>query len=262
MDSGWIKLHRKMTDWEWYTDVPTKTLFIHLLLTANHKPGKWQGIDVPVGATITSIRKLATETGLSIQQVRTAIKHLISTHDLTQSSTAKYTVFKLENYDSYQESNTESNTPPTHCQHTANTLLTTNKNNKNNKNERMKEDYKTNNQQLLILGPFQNVRLGAVDLQDFLSRFPETGQAAIDTLSEMLQKDPQKRVTNTLRYLEKVASNPELKPKPKSGPFSGKLPDWYSDTGSQFANEQERQQVLAEVEKARAQFSLGEKGEK
>lgn len=126
----------------------------------------------------------------------------------------------------------------------------------------MKEDYKTNNQQLLILGPFQNVRLGAVDLQDFLSRFPETGQAAIDTLSEMLQKDPQKRVTNTLRYLEKVASNPELKPKPKSGPFSGKLPDWYSDTGSQFANEQERQQVLAEVEKARAQFSLGEKGEK
>lgn len=136
MDSGWIKLHRKMTDWEWYTDVPTKTLFIHLLLTVNHKPGKWQGIDVPVGATITSIRKLATETGLSIQQVRTAIKHLISTHDLTQSSTAKYTVFKLENYDSYQESNTESNTPPTHCQHTANTLLTTNKNNKNNKNEK------------------------------------------------------------------------------------------------------------------------------
>ncbi|WP_438591231.1 hypothetical protein, partial [Faecalibaculum rodentium] len=125
-----------LTEWEWYTDVPTKTLFIHLLLTANHKPGKWQGIDVPVGATITSIRKLATETGLSIQQVRTAIKHLISTHDLTQSSTAKYTVFKLENYDSYQESNTESNTPPTHCQHTANTLLTTNKNNKNNKNEK------------------------------------------------------------------------------------------------------------------------------
>lgn len=136
MDGGWIKLHRKLTEWEWYTDVPTKTLFIHLLLTANHKPGKWQGIDVPVGATITSIRKLATETGLSIQQVRTAIKHLISTHDLTQSSTAKYTVFKLENYDSYQESNTESNTPPTHCQHTANTLLTTNKNNKNNKNEK------------------------------------------------------------------------------------------------------------------------------
>lgn len=136
MDSGWIKLYRKLTEWEWYTDVPTKTLFIHLLLTVNHKPGKWQGIDVPVGATITSIRKLATETGLSIQQVRTAIKHLISTHDLTQSSTAKYTVFKLENYDSYQESNTESNTPPTHCQHTANTLLTTNKNNKNNKNEK------------------------------------------------------------------------------------------------------------------------------
>ncbi len=44
--------------------------------------------------------------------------------------------------------------------------------------------------------------------------------------------------------------------------LTGRLPEWYSDTGSQFANEQERQQMLAEVEKARAQFSLGEKGEK
>ena len=124
----------------------------------------------------------------------------------------------------------------------------------------MKEDYKTNNQQLLILGPFQNVRLGAVDLQDFLSRFPETGQAAIDTLSEMLQKDPQKRVTNTLRYLEKVASNPELNPKPKSGPFSGKLPDWYSDTVSQFASEEERQRMLAEAERTQVEYAQRMKG--
>lgn len=248
-----------MTEWEWYKDPNTSRLFFHLLLTVNRKPGKWQGIDIPAGARIASIRKLAVETRLSEQNVRTAIKHLISTREITQSATARYTLIQLTNYEKYQGDNTVTNEQATQYQHSPNTVLTTNK---NNKKERMKEEYKTNNQQLLILGPFQNVRLGAVDLQDFLSRFPETGQAAIDTLSEMLQKDPQKRVTNTLRYLEKVASNPELKPKPKSGPFSGKLPDWYSDTGSQFANEQERQQVLAEVEKARAQFSLGEKGEK
>lgn len=262
MENGWIKVHRKMTEWEWYKDPNTSRLFFHLLLTVNHKPGKWQGIDIPAGARITSIRKLAAETRLSEQNVRTAIKHLISTREITQSATARYTLIKLTNYEKYQGDNTVTNEQATQCQHSPNTVLTTNKNNKNNKNERMKEDYKTNNQQLLILGPFQNVRLGAVDLQDFLSRFPETGQAAIDTLSEMLQKDPQKRVTNTLRYLEKVASNPELKPKPKSGPFSGKLPEWYSDTGSKFVSEQERQRMLEEVEKAKAEFEENMKGKK
>jgi hypothetical protein len=42
--NGYIKLHRKLVDWEWYTDIPTKTLFIHLLLVANHKPNKWRGM--------------------------------------------------------------------------------------------------------------------------------------------------------------------------------------------------------------------------
>lgn len=38
---GYIKIHRKMLDWEWYDDIPTKTLFLHLLLTANWKDSKW-----------------------------------------------------------------------------------------------------------------------------------------------------------------------------------------------------------------------------
>lgn len=210
MENGWIKVHRKMTEWEWYKDPNTSRLFFHLLLTANHKPGKWQGVDVPVGARITSIRKLAAETSLSEQNVRTALKHLISTHEVTQSATARYTLIQLTNYEKHQGDNTVHNTQVTQSQHSPNTVLTTNKNNKNNKNEK-KEEYTNNKQQVVLIGPHKNVRLGVVDLQDFLSRFPETGQAAIDTLSEMLQKDPDKRITNTLRYLEKMAANPELR---------------------------------------------------
>lgn len=102
MDSGWIKVHRKMTEWEWYQDPNTCRLFLHLLLTVNHKPGKWQGIDIPAGARITSIRKLAAETRLSEQNVRTAIRHLISTREITQSATARYTLIQLTNYEKYQ----------------------------------------------------------------------------------------------------------------------------------------------------------------
>ena len=33
---GYIKLFRQIVDWEWYDDLPTCRLFIHLLLKANY----------------------------------------------------------------------------------------------------------------------------------------------------------------------------------------------------------------------------------
>lgn len=259
MDSGWIKLHRKMTDWEWYTDVPTKTLFIHLLLTVNYEPGKWRGVDVPKGAKITSREKLAKETGLSQQQIRTALNKLESTSEITKSTTSTYTLIQLTNYEKYQDTNQVCNQPATNEQPASNQRPTTIK---ESKKERRQEEYKSSKQKVITIGPHENVNLPAAALDSFLSRFPETGQAAIDELSERLYRDPQKKVTNVPKYLEMIAADPDMKPKPKTGPFSGQLPDWYSDMGRDFENEQERQRMLAEVEKARAQFSLGEKGEK
>lgn len=249
MDSGWIKLHRKMTDWEWYTDVPTKTLFIHLLLTVNYEPGKWRGIDVPKGAKITSRKKLAEETGLSQQQIRTALNKLESTSEITKSTTSTYTLIQLTNYEKYQDTNQVCNQRATSDQPASNQRPTTIK---ESKKERRQEEYKSSKQKVITIGPHENVNLPAAALDSFLSRFPETGQAAIDELSERLYRDPQKKVTNTIRYLEAIAADPELKPKPKSGPFSGRLPDWYSDTGSQFASEEERQQMLDKVREVQA----------
>ncbi|WP_289684069.1 hypothetical protein, partial [Faecalibaculum rodentium] len=101
-----------------------------------------------------------------------------------------------------------------------------------------------------------------------MERHPKTGMDAIETVSEMLKENPNKPISSFPAYLNKIASGekPPYRKQPaarqKTGVYSGQLPDWYSDTGSKFASEQERQQMLAEVEKARAQFSLGEKGEK
>lgn len=86
---GWIKIFRQMIDWEWYKDVPTKTLFIHLLLTANYEDKKWKGITIKRGQLITSLNHLSEETGLSKQQVRTALKKLVATHEVTQLSTQR-----------------------------------------------------------------------------------------------------------------------------------------------------------------------------
>lgn len=34
-NQGWVKAYRQLLDWEWYTDVPTFKLFLHLLLIVN-----------------------------------------------------------------------------------------------------------------------------------------------------------------------------------------------------------------------------------
>ena len=99
---GWIKLHRKIIEWQWYKDIPTRVLFEHLLLTANHKDNYFGNILVKKGQKLTSIRHLAEETGLSQQAVRTAVSKLKSTHEITQSSTHKYTLITIEKYDLYQ----------------------------------------------------------------------------------------------------------------------------------------------------------------
>jgi hypothetical protein len=107
MSTGWIKIHRKLTSWEWYNDVNTTRVFLHLLLVANHKDNKWRGIEIKRGQRLTSISALATETNLSIKNIRTSIKRLKSTNEVASHSTAQHTVFTMVNYDLYQEGASE-----------------------------------------------------------------------------------------------------------------------------------------------------------
>jgi hypothetical protein len=141
--SGWIKLHRNLINWEWYTDIPAKTLFLHCVLKANHKDGSWKGQDIKRGEFITGLPSLAEQTGLTIQQTRTALRKLKSTCELTVKSTSKFSVITVNKYDEYQDTNTQVNSQSTGNQQTnqqaSNIQSTTNKNVKNDKNERMKE---------------------------------------------------------------------------------------------------------------------------
>jgi hypothetical protein len=45
---------------------------------------------------------LSNETNLTVRQVRTALKHLEKTGEVTRLKYAKFTVFTLNNYDKYQ----------------------------------------------------------------------------------------------------------------------------------------------------------------
>ena len=105
---GYIKIDRKILDWEWYSDKNTKIVFFHCLLKANWKDGSFMGRNVPRGSFITSLPGLAKECGLSVRNVRTALEHLKLTNELTVKTTTKYSVVTINNYDYYQSDDTQS----------------------------------------------------------------------------------------------------------------------------------------------------------
>ena len=102
LESGYIKLYRSLLSWEWYDDINTKTVFLHLLLTVSIAESQWHGITVPRGSRVSSYAVLAKETRLTERQVRTAISHLEMTGELTRYKHPKFTVFAINNYDKYQ----------------------------------------------------------------------------------------------------------------------------------------------------------------
>ena len=144
MHRGFITLHRKIVDWEWYSDANVFRVFTHLILTANWVPKHWKGVPVNRGQKVTSIQHIAEETGLTQQCVRTAIKKLKLTGELTTKSTNKYTLVTLTNYEFYQDKEkqltSKLTSEVTNEQQTTNKQLTTTKPLKQLNNEIIKEN--------------------------------------------------------------------------------------------------------------------------
>ena len=122
---GHIKLYRKFLDWEWYQDINTKVLFIHMLLKANWKDGKFMGTTIPRGSFVSSIKNLASETGLTEREIRTGISHLKTTGEVTSKATNKYSVFTITNYDLYQSDDRQEDTQATGERHSNDKRTTT-----------------------------------------------------------------------------------------------------------------------------------------
>lgn len=99
---GFIKLHRKILDWQWYDDINTKVVFLHLLLTANYEDKSWHGIQIKRGQLIISLSNLAEETCLTLKQVRLALDKLKRTNEIVTKGHTRYTLVTIVNYEKYQ----------------------------------------------------------------------------------------------------------------------------------------------------------------
>ena len=99
---GFIKLHRQITEWEWYQDVNTKSVFIHLLLNACYDECRFMGQSVERGQYMTSLSRLSRDLSISVRQVRTALSRLEKTGEIDTQTTNKSTLITICNYGSYQ----------------------------------------------------------------------------------------------------------------------------------------------------------------
>ena len=104
MADDYIKLSRKMLEWEWYKNEHTKNVFIHCLLKACWKDIKYQGKVIKRGSFTTTYSKMANELDLTEREIRTAITHLKTTGELTVKTTNRNSVITVKNYDLYQVS--------------------------------------------------------------------------------------------------------------------------------------------------------------
>ena len=147
MEEGWITIHRKIIKWEWYNEPNTFRLFLHLLLSANHKDQRWRGILVKRGQVIVGRKKLAEELGISERQVRTSMNHLKSTNEVTTKTTSKFTLVTLVNYSVYQDKpkayrptkSPKDNQQPTNNRPATDQQPTTNNNDNNINNDNNKQ---------------------------------------------------------------------------------------------------------------------------
>ena len=151
--AGWIKLYRELGDKPIWLESTSdqRSVLIALLMMVNYEPNKWewQGkqYECMPGQVITSLPKIAERSGkgVSIQNVRTALKRFEKLGFLTDESTNKNRLITIVNWAIYQgsddEPNRQTNRQLTGNQQAANRQLTAIKNirTKEGKNKELKD---------------------------------------------------------------------------------------------------------------------------
>jgi lambda repressor-like predicted transcriptional regulator len=121
---SYIKLYRQLLNWEWFTDSKVLHVFIYCLVRSNFEKAKWQGITIERGQFITSYATIAENTGLSQNEVRTALKKLHKTKEIIVKATNKNTTITVCKYDDYQTKKTLCNKQNTNKTQTNNNQIT------------------------------------------------------------------------------------------------------------------------------------------
>ncbi len=187
--SGWLKLHRKITEWEWYSDTNVYRLFTHLLFIANYEETRWCGEVIMPGQCVTGRENLAKSTSLTPQQVRTCLDKLKSTNEITIKTTNKYSIITIVHWLIYQQDNQQDNQQTTNKQPTNNQQVTTPKEDKNLRTKESKKELLSEIEKDLF--------------EDFWQAFPKqrigSKQKAQSAWKSALTRAPQEKIYGSVK---------------------------------------------------------------
>ena len=198
--NGFIKIYRSMLDWEWWDDINTFRLFVTILMLANWKDKKWHGKKIKRGSLWTSLETLSDLSGLSVMQVRTSLKKLISTNEITSKVTNSGRLITVVNYARYQDY-TESVTNEitnelTNEQQTDNKRITTTKEIKESKNIKNVVVSGSSDEKNFDIWS----RLSDDDIDRICDRYPNTGTLLIDEVAAEV-KEHKREVKSPTSYI-------------------------------------------------------------
>lgn len=138
MENGWIKLHRKLLENPFAHKANSFSLWVTLLLLANHKENKfmWNGkiIVIKDGQFITGRKELSKQTGIPQTTIERILEMLENGHQIEQQKTTKYRLITIVNWDEYQKVDSKvDNKRTTNGQQTdTNNIVENEKNERNN----------------------------------------------------------------------------------------------------------------------------------
>lgn len=94
-NQGYVKLPRDILARKWANDANTMNLYLFLLTNAAFKDFEYKGMIIHNGEFVTSVDFLSKRLKQTTQQIRTRLKRLVSTNDITISATRQHSVIKL-----------------------------------------------------------------------------------------------------------------------------------------------------------------------
>jgi DNA-binding Lrp family transcriptional regulator len=107
MKNGWIALHRKIYNSEDFKNQMEVAVFLYLVAMASYQPTKViyrkKIIFLKRGDVSIAYRDLAKKFNISNQNIKTIIKNLKASGNLTQTLTKNLSVYSIVKYNKYQD---------------------------------------------------------------------------------------------------------------------------------------------------------------
>lgn len=111
MGKGFFMLSKdKLESWRWRNNPNKCYVFWSLLFMANFKPESFEKTVVERGQLIFSYDRLSAELRVPLQTLRTTLRDLVETGDITIKPTRKWSLLTICEYDSWQNAGIQANT--------------------------------------------------------------------------------------------------------------------------------------------------------